>query len=191
MPSRDIFKALFEIVQLVHIDRMRCHTERWEIDFDVAKSIRYHAYRRSFLDGWSNLTKILTVISGTAVLVTLVGEYSLASTILAVGVAVTSAMDLVLRFSEKARIHDGLYRAFSRLAQEIAAIEEPTPETIAAWRRRRLEIEMDEPTAIGLLERRCAGEEAKARGSDIRPSWKLSPAQILLSQFSFWPASLK
>jgi hypothetical protein len=42
--------------------------ERWGIDFDVSKSMRYHAYRRSYWDSLDHWTKILVLISGTAVL---------------------------------------------------------------------------------------------------------------------------
>lgn len=170
---------------------MDCSMERWNIDFGVCKSIRYHAYRRAFWDAFNNFSKILTIISGTAVLVSIVGEYKLWATAMAVVVAITSATDLVLGFSEKARKHDGLYRAFSLLAQEIAENDGPDAQTISRWQRRRLEIEMDEPLIVDWLERRCSGEEARARGCALRPSWKLNAFQITVSQFAFWPATHK
>jgi hypothetical protein len=163
--------------------------ERWNLDFVVSKSIRYHAYRRSFWDTFDNVSNILTVMSGTAVLVTLVGQYQMASTILAIVVALTSAANLVLGFSQKARNHDGLYRAFSRLAQDIAENEKPSSTMISAWRRRRLEIEMDEPFIVDLLERRCSAEEARARGCELRPAWKLTTCETIIAQFAFWPGS--
>lgn len=167
---------------------MATKDERWNVDFDVSKSLRYHAYRRSFWDSLSNLSKMLTIVSGTAVLVTAVSGMPLASKILAVVVAVTSAADIVLGFSSKARDHDGLYRAFSRLAQDIAENPNPTSEVLTGWRRRRLEIEMDEPGVIDLLERRCSAEEAKARGCEVHPNWKLTKWQTFISQIAFWPA---
>lgn len=168
---------------------MDCSDERWNLDFVVSKSIRYHAYRRSFWDTLNNFSKTLTIVSGTAVLVTLVGAYKIAATTMAIIVALTSATDLVLGFSEKARSHDGLYRAFSLLAQDIAENENPDEQTISRWRRRRLEIEMDEPFIVDLLERRCSGEEARARGAELRPAWKLTNWEIAFSQFAFWPAA--
>jgi len=168
---------------------MDTQTERWNIDFVVAKSIRYHAYRRAFWDRFDNLSKMLTIVSGTAVLVTIVGDKNLAAVILSVIVTFTSAADLVLGFSMKARDHDGLYKAFSRLAQDIAENDNPTEADINGWRRRRLEIEMDEPYIVDLLERRCSGEEADARGCERRPAWKLTKWQTRMAQWGLWPAS--
>jgi hypothetical protein len=162
--------------------------ERWNIDFDVSKSIRYHAYRRSFWDAADSWAKILTIISGATVLVSIIGSNNLVATIFAFIVAITSTMDVVLGFSRRARVHDGLYRAFSRLAQDIAEIGAPTATDINKWRRRRLEIEMDEPGVIDWLERRCSAEEAAARGSEIRSEWRLKPWQVILSQFVMWPS---
>jgi hypothetical protein len=162
--------------------------QRSDIDFDVAKSIRYHAYRRSFWDAADNLSKILTVVSGTAVLVSIIGSNNPVATAFAFVVAVTGALDVVLGFSAKARAHDGLYRAFSRLAQDISEAVTPTKADVFQWRRRRLEIEMDEPGVIDWLERRCSAEEAMARGWEIRPDWRLTPWQVRLSQFAMWPS---
>jgi hypothetical protein len=162
--------------------------EKWNLDFDVSKSIRYHAYRRSFWDAADNLAKIVTIISGAAVLVSIIGSNNPIATIFAFVVALTGSLDVVLGFSRRARMHDGLYREFSRLAQDIAESSAPTETEINAWRRRRLEIEMDEPGVIDWLERRCSAEEAAARGAEIRPEWRLKPYQIILSQFVMWPS---
>ncbi len=167
---------------------MDIQEERWRIDFAVAKSLRYHAYRRSFWDKVYNYSKILTIISGAAVLVTIVGDRTVAATVLSVVVAITSAADVVLGFSQKARSHDGLYRSFSRLAQDISENENPVEEAVYAWRRRRLEIEMDEPLIMDLLERRCSAEETKARGRKLPEAWKLTKWQTRLARFAIWPA---
>jgi hypothetical protein len=162
--------------------------KQWNIDFSVSKSIRYHAYRRSFWEAADNGSKILTVVSGTAVLISIIGFNNALATGFAFVVAIASAMDVVLGFSSRARAHDGLYRAFSLLAQDISENSAPMEADIVRWRRRRLEIEMDEPGVIDWLERRCAAEEAAARGFEIRAEWKLKPWQIWLSQFAMWPS---
>lgn len=162
--------------------------DRWNIDFDVSKSIRYHAYRRSFWGAADNWSKILTVISGAAVLVSIIGSNNPTAVVFAFIVAITSASDVVLGFGARARAHDDLYRAFSSLAQDITESSSPTENDINQWRRRRLEIEMDEPGVIDWLERRCSAEEAVARGAEIRPEWRLNTLQIILSQFVMWPS---
>ncbi|HEY5238135.1 MAG TPA: hypothetical protein VIJ62_07125 [Rhizomicrobium sp.] len=161
--------------------------EQWNIDFSVAKSMRYHAYRRSFWEMLDNWTKCLVVFSGTAVLVSIVGEKTFLAQLFAFVVAFLSAIDVVLGFSSRARTHDSLYKQFCRLQSEISKVTQPTEANIAAWRSSRLEIELEEPTTLDWLERRSAFEEAKSRGVEIRPGWVLKPWQILLSQFAVWP----
>ena len=162
--------------------------EQWNIDFGVSKSMRYHSYRRWFWDSVDNGAKILTIVSGTAVLVSIIGSDTRVAVWCAFVVAFFSAADVVLGFSNRARTHDGLYRAFSGLAQDVAENDTPTERDVSKWRRRRLEIEMEEPGVIDWLERRCAAEEAAARGVDIKPEWRLNRLQIALSQFAVWPS---
>lgn len=162
--------------------------ERWNVDFDVSKSIRYHAYRRSFWEAFEYWSKALAVVSGTAVFVSVVGGSPLWTKVFAVAVALMGAADLVLGFGDKARLHDGLYRRFSRLAQDIAEGIKPTEIQISQWRRQRLEIEMDEPGVMDWLERRCSAEECKARGCEMNSAWILPGWKIALSQFAMWPS---
>jgi hypothetical protein len=162
--------------------------ERWNVDFSVSKSIRYHAYRRSFWDMLDKWSKVLSVISGTAVVVSVLKDSPFWTAMFAVVVALMSSADLVLGFGESARLHDALYRRFSRLSQDIAENLKPSEEQIAGWRRQRLEIEMDEPGTMDWLERRCAGEECRARGCDMRPAWDLPWWKVAFSQIAFWPA---
>ena len=157
--------------------------ERWNIDFSVAKSLRYHAYRRDFWDRFDNAAKILTGISSAGVLLTVIQSSTALATGFAITVAVISVVDVVLRFGKRARKHDGLYRDFSLLAQDIAAKESPTKAEVARWRKRRLAIEMHEPGVMDLLERRCAAEECVARGVPIRPDWHLNWFQVLVCQY--------
>ena len=158
------------------------------IDFDVAKSIRYHAYRRYFFEQWDRLNKIVMIISGAAVVVAVVGKSGPLTAFFAIVVAVLSAVDLVVGFDQNARRHDSLYRRFCELQQEIAVIRDPTAAPVADLRRKRLAIEIDEPTILDLLERRCCREEAIARGTDIDGAWKLNRWQIIASQFWLFPS---
>jgi hypothetical protein len=165
--------------------------QRWDIDFGVAKSIRYHAYRRSFWDGVDRFSKIVTVVSGVAVFVSIIGDNTQLAKYCALLVAIMSALDVVIGLSNFAKLHDGLYRDFSLLYQRICEIGSPSDADILQWRRRRLEIEMNEPGVIDWLERRCAAEEARARGVLVDPAWMLSPWKILLSQVAIWPSIIR
>jgi len=162
---------------------------KWDVDFDVAKSMRYHAYRRSFWEMCDYLNKVLTWLAGSAVLVALIGSHAILAEVFAFCVAFLSASDIIFGFGTKARTHNGLYRSFCMLGQNIVEILHPTETQIAEWRRRRLELEMDEPGVLDWLERRCSAEEARARGVEPRPSWVLPRWKIALSQLAAWPSS--
>lgn len=162
--------------------------ERWNIDFGVSKSMRYHTYRRSF---WQNLdysTKVFVLMAGTAAFASVIGSSTntIMAAISASLVALASAADIVIGFTSRARLHDKLYREFCLLGLEITDQEHPPEEQIAKWRRRRLEIEMEEPGTLDWLERRCSAEEARARGTKPHPSWILSPAKVFFSQLALW-----
>jgi len=150
--------------------------------------MRYHAYRRSFwqaLDAW---TKVITVMSGTAALVSFLAHWAVLSEIFAFAVAGFGGLDVILGFSKRADDHDELYRAFCKLRADIVDNLSPSAADIVSWKRRRLEIEMDEPGVLDLLERRCSGEEAKSRGLELRPLWKLSRWQVVRSQWAIIPS---
>jgi hypothetical protein len=161
--------------------------DQWAIDYSCSKSMRYHAYRRSFWQNCDYWAKVITIISGFAVVVAVVGEDYWYSKVFGFVVAVFATLDVVLGFSERQRLHDKLYREFCRLQLDIVGQLHPTEQNIADWKSRRLEIEMEEPGVLDLLERRCAGEESRARGVPLTESQKLTTFQLLRSQFSLFP----
>lgn len=160
-----------------------------DLDFDVAKSRRYHHCRRRYWDTWNRANKILGALSGSAVVVGIFGDIHWLTALSGLVVAVFSVLDLVLDFSERAREADGLYRRWSALAQDIAATSEPTQPLLAQLRQRRLGIEMDEGPTLDLLERRCSREEAIARGLPVNPAWELNVRERRFAQFMFWASA--
>ncbi len=165
-------------------------TAVYKLGFGVSKSLRYHAYRRSFWSYWDRITKILTIVTGAATFIVAYGESPKWTIWPASLVAILSACDIVIGFSTNARDHDKLYRDFSALAQAIALQPNPTENDLARWLAERLRIEADEPTTIDLLERRCSAEEARARGTEVLQEWDLTACEIRVSQYAFLPALL-
>lgn len=167
--------------------------ELFNIDFDVSKSIRYHDYRRAFwaaIDRWS---KILTILTGTSVVVTILANRSDLSLDMAVAVAILSASDIVLGFGENVNFHNDQYRKYNKLSRRITKVSRAalTEDKIRDFRAERLKIERDERGQIDLLERRCAAEEAVARGVPINGVWQLCWFQILVSQVAIFPIPRK
>ena len=162
--------------------------EVWRLDFGISKSLRYHAYRRSFWEHWDYFAKITSAVSGTAVLVSALARWPEYIAGLSLVVALSSTADSVLGFGNRAKLHDKLYREFAMLGMRLEETALPGEAELKSIRRRRLEIEMEEPTTIGWLERRCAAEECAARGKEVRESYKLHRWQIWLSQFAIFPS---
>jgi hypothetical protein len=161
-------------------------SELYALDFDAAKSMRYHLCRRRWWDTWNRANKIMGALSGSAVVVGITSGSHWLTTLSGIVVATFSVFDLVFDFSERAREADALYRKFSLLAQEIAIETMPSEASIARLRRHRLQIEMEEAPPLDLLERRCCREEALARGHDVPSEWDLTRWEQRRAQFVFW-----
>lgn len=158
--------------------------QQYATSFDVAKSMRYHTYRRHFFDGLDKVTKILTVATGGATFLVLVSTTGTSwAKALSLFLAGLTAFDVIFGFSNSARLHDKLYRDFASLARDIVSVSKPSAEDVAKWSGRRLEIETEEPTVYDWLERRCCREEAEARGAPVDQAWILPLWKIRLSQF--------
>lgn len=162
--------------------------ERHNLDFDVAKSVRYHAYCRAFWELLDRRTKVLVVFSGAAVFISFLADapHWLTQSFAAL-VAFLSICDVVFGFSANAKRHDELYRRFARLGMEIAVAEVITEGDVRRWRSQRLDIEMEEPTVKDWLERRCSAEEAKSRGLEVDPAWKIGSFKWKMAPLLFWP----
>lgn len=157
---------------------------RYGLSFDVAKSMRYHAYRRSFFDRLDKLTKILVLgTGGTTFFLLATQDPSWWARWVYLVLAVLTATDIIFGFSNNARTHDKLYRDFAILAREIAGTVDLSNVILAVWAARRLEIEGDEPGIMDWLERRCCKEEAEARGAEVNSAWRLPGWKVKLSQF--------
>ncbi len=153
------------------------------ISFDVAKSMRYHAYRRSFFDKLDKAVKIACVGTGGATFLLLASsQETWWAKVCALLVASLTAFDIIIGFGNAARAHDKLYRDFTLLAREIARTTGLNETKLAEWAERRLEIETEEPGTMDWLERECSREEAVARGAQVNEAWNLPGWKVRLSQ---------
>lgn len=162
--------------------------KRYGLGFDVAKSMRYHAYRRGFFDKLDKAIKIITVGTGGATFLILVsGQDTHWAKACALVLSILTAFDVIIGFSNAARVHDKLYRDFALLARDIAKATQLTEADIAEWTEHRLEIKTEEPGTLDWLERRCAREAAEARGAEVDDAWRLPAWKVALSNsVPFW-----
>lgn len=134
------------------------------LDFSVHVSRRYHARRRAWFDMCHRGAMTFAAVGGSAAFgFIFAGESMLAKGSTAI-IALFSSLDIFFAPSEKARLHDTLYRRFSTLAAQMASTKEVTSKVVSKWERKRLELEVDEPTGIDALSVICHNIEAEARG---------------------------
>ena len=107
---------------------------------------------------------IVLLSSGT--LVTLLNDAANQKLCAAASVIVTvlATLDLVVGFSRRAKDHEVLYKQFHDLLIDIQTTPELNLEILNHWKRRRLNIEADEPPIYRALDISCHNEEAQAQG---------------------------
>lgn len=131
--------------------------------------------------GWSS------AMGGSVAYVAIIGERTNIAGVAAIVLAISTALDLVVGYSGRARKHDNLYRRYSNLAAEIAKTGSPTGEQVRLWRGERLLIEKDEPTVKGVLSVRCHNEEAEARNYGEEHQYRVRWYQYLFAQLISLP----
>lgn len=135
--------------------------------FGVRRSVRYHSRREAFFSASHRFTSFLSVTFGSATVTALlsnlkIGGLENVAVVLALVVTLAGAMDLVLAFSEKARIHSDLKRRFIDIEACMAAT--PSSRLYEKCWRRRLKIEADEPPKLTALDLLCHNELLDATG---------------------------
>lgn len=153
--------------------------------FDVRRSIRYHDRRRAFFERMHRVTGALTIILAGGVIFELAGTGSPALwlQVIAAGSAILAAMDIVVGYSSKANLHDGLRVRFVDL--EISMLSGDLEHlTWQGHRQKRLEIEREEPPIYRALDLLCHNELCKAEG--ITPNATVGTFKQLTSQLFTW-----
>ncbi|MGH1355335.1 MAG: hypothetical protein ACRBBS_09675 [Thalassovita sp.] len=156
--------------------------DRHELICHMQRSIRYHRARERFFDSWSNAFSFLSLLSGSAVVVSLLSKsdewVSLTAGAL---VAISQALELVGRISAKARLHNGLAGEFLALERSmVRRCDEATNDLSEIWSEILL-IEAREPPVKRYLDLICHNQVALALGID--DTEKLSWFQRTFAQY--------
>jgi len=138
--------------------------DRWhELFFGIRRSIRYHIRRRKFYENWHLLTSAAGVVFGSAAVGSLLSSIDSYIALWSAGiVAILSPMDLVVGTSKKAWLHAELAKRFIELEKEIGV--EMTEENYHRLCNARLDIEMEEPPVLHVLNMICHNELLRAMG---------------------------
>lgn len=149
--------------------------------FGVRRSIRYNARRRAFFDRLDQLTNMLAVIFGSAAVYGVLDADHHNVALIASGVVtVISAINLVVGSSQRARKHDDLARQFTALEREM--IGEESEGRLLDMKRKRLEIEAEEPPVMHVLNCICHNEQMRAEGYPAEDMATIQWWQRLFSQ---------
>jgi hypothetical protein len=145
-------------------------TRRWfKLLFGVGVSIRYHVCRRAFFDRIHGSYTFVALVASSAAVATLLkgnGGTHDAAAWLAGFVSVLSAINLVVRPSEKARAHHDFVRRFTDIERAMLAIEQPTQEDYARIANQRIALDAEEPPTKTYLAAICHNESIRAMGLD-------------------------
>lgn len=150
------------------------HPDLLQLDFAVHTAIRYHAKMRRFFGSIYRIITMLILVGGTAVFADLAASLGdsagrRVALVASAVVAFVGILEVTVGFSERARIHNDLYRRFSDLL--VAIMRTPanaTESEIRDLRARHLQIGVDEPTPNNVLSVICHNEEVESRGLDLK-----------------------
>jgi hypothetical protein len=161
--------------------------EWYQLDFSIARSLRYHAKRRSFFQRCNQLTRALIAITSAGAIAAFVADNAGgAVVVLGVIVGLATALDLVFDYSQRAMDYDGLYRRFADLNIRWASVDR-TLENYRLLTVERLIIEKEEPTVLAVLNVICCNEELKARDFDFH--YKVGQWQKMFCEvIDLWPS---
>jgi hypothetical protein len=158
---------------------MNLNGSKYDLLFDVQRSIRYHNKRRAFFDSLNTVSNVCAVGFGSGTVFSLLqsadSQWLTAS--LAAGVTLVSTVNLVIGSNRMARTHHDLARKFTDLERKIRAVHEETPDLVSTWWNERLSIESEEPPVKRVLDSMCYNEMIKAMGyTHVKPV-KITPTQ--------------
>lgn len=156
--------------------------DRWhELLFAVRRSRRYHMRREQFFARFHHLFAFLTAVGASAAFAAALADLPVAPW-LAGPVAFIGLTALALAPSSRAREHNELTRAFTRLERKMR-LPDPriTEAALAALERRRRELEVRGPPTLQALSLICHNEEALAGGYGPERFFELRWYQRLLA----------
>jgi hypothetical protein len=126
--------------------------ERYNLVFDVERSIRYHERRRAFYQSVDTSVNALNLISGTAAVASLTALKFIGPVLPTVAgslVAVLSYINLTMQSTTMASLHSQLRQRYIELRLRI---EDDADGAIKELVKARLMIEKDEPTMYRMLD---------------------------------------
>jgi hypothetical protein len=148
--------------------------------FNVRLSVRYHNRRRAFFDTFNLTANAFSVIFSSAAIAALKADSQYFAVWSALAVTIVSALNLVIRTSERARQHHDLAKRFIALEQKVLPAVE---DDFVALYAEKLTIEADEPPMLDILAVLCHNDQVFAEGYGPDRVYKVNFLQRLCAHF--------
>ena len=134
--------------------------------FGVQRSIRYHNRRRRFFDRFDLSVNALSLMLGSTTVYGVLsnGDDGRVALIAASLVTVFAAINLVVGSARQARLHADLSKRFIQLEKKIIKIKNPEENNLFSWCEERLDIEVEEPPVLHVLDTICHNELLRSKG---------------------------
>ncbi len=139
------------------------HQRRHELDYDSAVAMRYHGRRKAFLDALSRLDPAATILLGGTAFATVFAGHANIAAAAGLTAAILSALNLAFGLSDRARLHEDIFRKWGELRAELAAIPHDDDTILRQLEVKRAKIDAESPWQLLALSVICENEEKKMR----------------------------
>jgi len=136
---------------------------RHVLDYDSAVAMRYHGRRKAFLDALARLDPAMSLIFGAAAFGTVTTGHPTVAAGCALLVAATSAINLAFGLSDRARLHEDLFRRWGSLRGDLARLSGEDDTSLQLLEVRRAAIDAESPWQLVALSALCENEEKEVR----------------------------
>lgn len=136
---------------------------RAKMDFGLSRLIRYNGKRQVFFEKLHRFTSFLSALAASSAFVAILANETGIATWLTAVIALMSAADSVIGFSERSRLYASQRRRYFDLYCDLMLC---APEKFREdkFREKRLRIDRDGPPPLRVLDVICRNEEDIARG---------------------------
>lgn len=154
----------------------------YKAEYGISRLIRYNGKRQNFFDGLHRITLFSNAILGSSAFVTIISGKPHIAAWLTAAVAIGSALDNVVSFSEKARKHSELRSRYYDLYCQLVTTP-PDKFKEHQFREKRLRIDRDGPPPRKVLDVISRNEEDISRGYKTEETIYISRTRYVLRHF--------
>lgn len=155
------------------------------LDYDSSVAMRYHGRRKMFLDNLARLDPALSIIFGGAAFGTIITGHAHLAAAASLLVAATSGVNLAFGLSDRARLHEDLFRRWGKLRAGLAALPHGDDVALRLLEVERAVIDAESPWQLEALSVICENEEKEVRRE--YPRFKVGWLQRVLSNWLTLP----